>query len=280
MKSAPTNLRHPSLWAVGMWAMVGCAATPSSVLGQAPEATAVSESTAVDTTAHPWFYTLGVKAQIRDVADASTDVSIRPVLGLSYGRWRFGHPTGTDWLRFSGYRKESNLAYQLRDDERVKVGLSLRVQNLQDNSNFDGFSSGQKTVRGRVSVNYRLDPHWALGADLTQDLMGRGDGTTLSVGASYAWPLDNRSAINLSAGLNGATAKHWATEWRLAPTPANGWHAGLGSLGLGLSYRYALTPQWAWFGTLTSAKPLGQVQSISPNNLNWTGQVGLLYFSR
>jgi hypothetical protein len=25
---------------------------------------------------------------------------------------------------------------------------------------------------------------------------------------------------------------------------------------------------------------LGQVQSISPHNLNWQGQMGLLYFSR
>jgi hypothetical protein len=129
-------------------------------------------------------------------------------------------------------------------------------------------------------MNYRLDAHWALGSDFTQDLMGRGDGTTLSAGASYALPLNERSALNLSAGLNWATADHWATQWRLAPTPADGWRSGLGSLGLGLSYRYALSPQWAWFGTLGTTKPLGQVQSISPHHLNWTGQVGLLYFSR
>lgn len=247
---------------------------------QAPQAPADKETPAAGTSEHRWLYTLGVKAQSRDVADASTDLSVRPVLGLSYGRWRFGHPTGTDWLRFSGYRKESNLAYQLRDDERVKVGLSLRVQNLKDNSSFDGFSSGQNTLRGRVSVSYRLDSRWALGSDVTQDLMGRGDGTTLSVGTSYALPLDERSTLSLSAGLNWASARHWATEWRLAPTPEGGWHAGLGSLGFGLSYRYAVTPQWAWFGTLGTVRPLGQVQSVSPNALNWTGQLGLLYFSR
>jgi outer membrane scaffolding protein for murein synthesis (MipA/OmpV family) len=223
---------------------------------------------------------LGVKLQSRDAADASTTVNLRPVLGLRYGRWRIGHPTGTEWLSFSGYRKESNLAYQWRDDERLKVGLSLRVQNLQDNSSYDGFSSGQNTLRGRVSVNYKLDRHWSLGSDLTQDLMDRGDGTTLSVGAAYGLPLSDRSALSLSAGLNWATADHWATQWRKAPAPAEPWHSGLGSLGVGMSYRYALTPQWAWFGTLGSSRPLGQVQTVSPHSLSWQGQLGLLYFSR
>jgi outer membrane scaffolding protein for murein synthesis (MipA/OmpV family) len=223
---------------------------------------------------------VGVKLQSREAADASTTVNLRPVLGLRYGRWRIGHPTGTEWLSFSGYRKESNLAYQWRDDERLKVGLSLRVQNLQDNSSFDGFSSGQNTLRGRVSVNYKLDRHWSLGSDLTQDLMGRGDGTTLSVGAAYGLPLSDRSALSLSAGLNWATADHWATQWRQAAAPAEPWHSGLGSLGVGMSYRYALTPQWAWFGTLSSSRPLGQVQTISPHSLSWQGQLGLLYFSR
>ena len=228
----------------------------------------------------PWLYTLGVKVQSHDVAGTGTSVVLRPILGLRYGRWRLGHPTGTEWLSFSGYRKESSLAYQWRDDDRLKVGLSLRVQNLQDNSSFDGFSSGQNTLRGRVSVNYRLNPRWSLGSDLTQDLMDRGDGTTVSLGGSYGLPLNDRSALSLSAGLNWATADHWATQWRNAPAPREPWQAGLGSLGVGMSYRYALTPQWAWFGTLGTSRPLGQVQTISPHNLNWQGQMGLLYFSR
>jgi hypothetical protein len=110
--------------------------------------------------------------------------------------------------------------------------------------------------------------------------MNKGDGTTLSVGASYGMSLNDRSAINWSAGVNWATADHWATQLRLAPVPEGGWHAGLGSLGFGMSYRYALTPQWAWFGTLGTSRPLVQVRVISPNPLIWSGQVGVLYFSR
>jgi outer membrane scaffolding protein for murein synthesis (MipA/OmpV family) len=160
------------------------------------------------------------------------------------------------------------------------VDLSFRIQNLQDNSSFDGFSSGKNTLRARVGVNYQLNKRWSVGTDVTQDLMDRGDGTTLSVGASYGLPLSDRSTLSLSAGVNWATADHWATQLRLLPPPAGGWHSGLGSLGLGMSYRYALTPQWAWFGTVGSSRHLGQVDAVSPSTLSWSGQIGVLYFSR
>ena len=47
-----------------------------------------------------------------------------------------------------------------------------------------------------------------------------------------------------------------------------------------MSYRYALTRQWAWFGTLGTSRHLGQVNEVSPSPLSWNGQIGLLYFSR
>jgi len=288
--------KNRPLWAMGAWAGLAWAAggwpaaqaqDAAPTLNVAPMAQTrtvadktTSEPTPSDAPAHRWRYTLGLKLKTRDLADAKTDLALRPVLGLRYGRWRLGHATGDEWLAFSGYRKEANLAYQLRDEEDLKVDLSLRVQNLQDNSSFDGFSSGKNTLRARLGVNYQLNKRWSIGTDVTQDLLGRGDGTTLSVGASYGLPLSERSMLSLSAGVNWATADHWATQNRLLSPPPGGWHAGLGSVGLGLSYRYALTPQWAWFGTLGTSRHLGQVNTVSPSALSWSGQIGVLYFSR
>ena len=252
------------------------AQTEAATQPQSPQSPQTSPS---DASVHRWRYTLGLKLKTRDLAHSHADLALRPVLGLRYGRWRLGHATGDEWLAFSGYRKEANLAYQLRDEERLKVNLSLRIQNLKDNSSFDGFSSGKNTLRGRVGVNYPLNKRWSMGADVTQDLMGRGDGTTLSVGASYDLPLNEHSRLGLSGGVNWATASHWATQNRELPQPPGGWHAGLGSLGLGLSYRYAITPQWAWFGTVGSSRHLGQVETVNPSNLSWSGQIGILYFS-
>ena len=238
------------------------------------------ETTPSDAPAHRWRYTLGLKLKSSDATDGSKDLALRPVLGLRYGRWRLGYATGDEWLKFSGYRKEANVAYELRDDEKLNIALSARVQNLKDNSSFDGFASGKNTVRARVSVGYQLNRRWAVGSDVTQDLMNRGDGTTLSLGLSHLWPLSDHSSLSLSGGATWATGPHWATQWRAQPEPSGGWHAGLGELGVGMSYRYAITSQWAWFGTLGTSRHLGQVDDVSPSKLSWNGQIGLLYFSR
>ncbi len=295
-KGKPLPRRSPPLWVMGVclglvWAAVSsnlaqAQATnspPSEAQVEQPPAAAdpqPSATTPGDAPAHRWRYTLGLKLKTHALDNDHTGLALRPVLGVQYGRWRLGHPTGDEWLAFSGYRKESNLAYQLRDDERMKVALSLRVQNLQDNTSFDGFSSGKNTLRARVGVNYQLSKRWSVGTDVTQDLMNRGDGTTLSVGASYGLPLSERSALSLSGGVNWATADHWATQLRLLPTPPGGWQSGLGSAGMGMSYRYALTPQWAWFGTVSNSRALGQVNTVNPNTMSWSGQIGVLYFSR
>jgi outer membrane scaffolding protein for murein synthesis (MipA/OmpV family) len=227
-----------------------------------------------------WQYTVGIKLKSSEQADGRKGLDLRPVLGLRYGRWRLGHATGDEWFKFSGYREATNLAYDLRDDDKLHIALSARIQNIEDNTSFDGFSSGKNTVRARVSMGYQLDKHWSLGSDVTQDLMNRGDGTTLSMGLSYLWPLSERSALSLSSGASWATARHWATQLRLRPVPEGGWQAGLGDWGWGMSYRYAITPQWAWFGTLGTSRHLGQVNEVSPSHFSWNGQLGLLYFSR
>ena len=294
LKGKPLSGRSPSLWSMGvclglMWAALSCNVaqaqttdtTPPAQVEQPPAAAAQPpEITPGDAPANPWRYTLGMKLKTRELANGHTELVLRPVLGVRYGRWRLGHATGDEWLAFSGYRKESNLAYQLRDDERLNVSLSLRVQNLQDNSSFDGFSSGKNTLRARVGVNYQLSKRWSVGTDVTQDLMDRGDGTTVSLGASYGLPLSERSALSLSGGVNWATADNLATQNRLLTPPPGGWRSGLSSAGLGMSYRYAFTPQWAWFGTVGSSRALGQVNAVSPSTMGWSGQVGVLYFSR
>lgn len=250
-------------------------ATPTSAATPTPP----PEAMPIGAPAKRLQYALGLRVKTQTLSDVSTGLVLRPVLGLRYGRWRLGHATGDKWLQFSGYRKDTNLSYQLRENDRFNVALSMRVQNLKDNTSFDGFSDGQNTLRGRVGVSYQLNQRWSIGSDFTQDLLGRGDGTTWSFGTGYGLPLNERSALSLSGGLSWASASHWSTQMRLLDAPPEGWQSGIGSVGLGAGYRYAITPQWAWFGTLGAARPLGQVQAVSPKPLRWSGQIGFLYFS-
>lgn len=263
---------------------LGCAA----VLAQEATATASPELPTEEATQAPsspptpatWQYALGLKLKADDVAHPGNQVRLRPVIGLRYGRWRIGQSTNTDWLRFNGFRKDTGLEYDWKDSDKVKVALSLRLQNITENESADGFGPGLKTLRGRASINYRLTPRWSIGTDITQDLLNRGDGSTLTAGVSYLWPLDERSTLSINSGVNWATASHWQTQYRTAPPPAAAWHAGVGGIGAGLSYRYSSHPQWAWFGTVGTSRALGQVNEVSPSLLTWSGQIGLLYFSR
>lgn len=266
--------------------------TPAAQALTEPSAPAPSPSS-TDTTptpdqAHPetlpdtarWRYTLGLKLKSNESADGHTGWALRPVLGVRYGRWRLGHATGDDWFKFSNSRESTNLAYDWRDDEKFQIALSARVQNIQDNDSFDGFGSGKNTVRGRVSWGYTFKPRWSMGGDVTQDLLNRGDGRTVSLGLSYAWPLSTHSALSLSTGTSWASAEHWATQMRLRPEPQGGWRSGLGEWAIGARYRQAITPRWAWFGTLGTSRYLRQAQQVNPSQNRWNGQIGLLYFSR
>lgn len=232
-----------------------------------------------DDTAHHWRYSLGLKWRVDDVGYPTRDGNFRPMLGLRYGRWRLGANTGEDWLRYASYIKESNVEYDWLERDRLRVGLSARIQNLTDNDSFDGFGGGRNTLRARAHITWRLTPRWSIGGEVTQDMLARGDGTTLTAGLSYLWPLSERSSLGLSAGVTWATGSHLQNRYRELVLPAGGWQAGLSNLGGGVSWRYSVARHWAWFATVGSSRPLGQLHEVSPSAAIWNGQIGLLYFS-
>ena len=249
---------------------------PSDPRAAGPASTAASTNADTD---HRWRYSLGLKWRVDDVGYPTRDGSLRPMLGLRYGRWRLGANTGEDWLRYASYIKESNVEYDWLERDRLRVGLSARIQNLTDNDSFDGFGGGRNTVRARAHITWRLTARWSIGGEVTQDLLARGDGTTLTAGLSYLWPLSERSSLGLSAGATWATASHLQNRYRELALPAGGWQAGLSNLGGGVSWRYSMARHWAWFATLGSSRPLGQLNEVSPSVAIWNGQIGLLYFS-
>jgi MltA-interacting protein MipA len=242
-------------------------------------ATGASHKPDADTGAHRWRYSVGLKWRVNDVGYPSRAGSLRPMLGLRYGRWRLGANTGEDWLRYDSYLKESNLEYDWLERDRLRVGLSARIQNLDDNASFDGFAGGRNTLRGRAHISWRLTQRWSIGSEITQDLLVRGDGTTLTAGLSYLWPLSERSSVGLGAGATWATGTHLQTRHRSLPRPADGWQAGLSEWGAGVSWRYSIDRRWALFASVGSATPLGPLRDVSPSVTIWNGQMGLLYFS-
>lgn len=225
-------------------------------------------------------YALGGYVTSGDLQHLQNDLRLRPMVGLRYGRWRAGPTASDEWLRFNSFRQESTLGYDKLDTEHLKWGFSLRQQNLSKQDGLEAIFSGKRTVRGGISATWLRGNHWALGMDLTHDLLNKGDGNTFSVGVSHAWPADADGHFNLNAGVTWANAEHWRTAYAFAPTQPQVWHSGFQSLAAGVSYRRRIDTHWLWYVSLNSSRPLGQAERFVSAPLIWGSEAGLLYFSR
>jgi hypothetical protein len=223
---------------------------------------------------------LGLRVRADDINQDTHSAKLRPVLGLRYGRWRVGIGDGQEWLRFNSFRKEPSLSYQWIEKSNISLGLSMRIHNLNTGEAFDVFEPGRKTLRSRVLANVRITDRWSGGLEWTQDLLNRGDSSTLGLGVSYAWPLTPYSELSLNTGLTWAPAEHWRTAAGVNRIGAGGLTTGTGSVGSGLSYKHSLSKHWAWYSTLGVNKEVGNVAKLSGPHSLVNGQIGLLYFDR
>ena len=227
-----------------------------------------------------WDYALGGTFKSSDLARFTRTAGLEPVVGLRYGRWQLGIGDGTEWLRFNSFRKDSSLDYKWLDTRRYSLSLSLQLHTLTGGEGSDAPESGPRTVRGRAVGNMAITRRWQAGLAFTQDLLGKGDGSTLGFGASYAWPLDPRSELVLNAGLTWGTAGHWRNAYGPLRLGADTLRTGINSWGLGLSYKHRLDRHWAWFGSLSFSGDIGPLAELPGNHKGRSGQIGLLYFHR
>ena len=227
-----------------------------------------------------WNYTLGLRVRADDINQDTQSVKLRPVIGIRYGRWRVGIGDGQEWLRFNSFRKEPSLSYQWVEKRDVSLGVSLRIHNLTTGEAFDVFEPGRKTLRSRILTNIHITDRWSGGIEWTQDLLNRGDSSTLGLGMSYAWPMSEHSEFSVNAGLTWAPAEHWRTAAGVNREGAGGMTTGTGSVGSGLSYKHSLSRRFAWYSTLGVNKDVGNVAKLSGPHSSVNAQVGLLYFDR
>jgi MltA-interacting protein MipA len=226
------------------------------------------------------IYVVGARIRIADFANASGNTKLAPLIGFKYGRWKVGTNADIDeWLIFNGFRKEPTLSYDFFQSDRFQSAFSLRIQNLTTGEAFDFSEPGKKTLRGRALLNYKLTNRTYLGFELTRDLLDRGDGTTVSTGVSRMFPVSEKSIVVANAGVVWADREHWRTSnSTYAGSGALG--AGFGLLGIGVSYRYSPSKNWAWYATTGLSRPIGQIANFREASWQVGGQIGLMYFGK
>ena len=227
------------------------------------------------------YYTLGTRLKSNDMGDWQNTARVRPVIGLRYGKWQLGIGDGRAWRNLGQFGSEPTLSYQVMDEQDLSIGLSMRVHNVSTGESFDVFESGKNTLRTRVMLHRKINQRWRINADWTQDVLNRGDGTTLNLGLSYAWPLFQQSELIFHADSTWATAEHWRNSGSQFKTgPLNLVTTGFQKVSAGLTFKQSLTKHWAWYSSFAISQPIAVLKKISGSNEIASGQIGILYFKR
>lgn len=227
------------------------------------------------------YYTLGTRLKSNDLGDWQNTARVRPVIGLRYGKWQLGIGDGRAWRNLGQFGSEPTLSYQVMDDQDLNIGLSMRVHNVSTGESFDVFEGGKNTLRTRVMLHRKINQRWRFNADWTQDVLNKGDGTTLNLGLSYAWPVFQQSELILHADSTWATAEHWRNSGSQFKTgPLNLVTTGFQKVSAGLTFKQSISRHWAWYSSFAISQPIAELKRISGSNEIASGQIGILYFKR
>ena len=225
-------------------------------------------------------YTLGTRLKSNDMGNWQNTARVRPVIGLRYGKWQLGIGDGRAWRNLGQFGSEPTLSYQVMDEPDLNIGLSMRVHNVSTGESFDAFEGGKNTLRTRVMMHRKINKRWRLNGDWTQDILNKGDGTTLNLGLSYAWPVFQQSELILHADSTWATAEHWRNSALYAKQGSLDLvSTGFQKVSAGLTFKQSISRHWAWYSTFAISQPIAELKKVQAREIS-SGQIGILYFQR
>lgn len=239
-----------------------------------------TETSAIIGEADQIYYTLGTRLKSNDMGDWQNTARVRPVIGLRYGKWQLGIGDGRAWRNLGQFGSEPTLSYQVMDEPDLNIGLSMRVHNVSTGESFDVFEGGKNTLRTRVMMHRKINKRWRLNVDWTQDILNKGDGTTLNLGLSYAWPVFQQSELILHADSTWATAEHWRNSaLYVKQGPLDLVSTGFQKVSAGLTFKQSISRHWAWYSTFAISQPIAELKKVQAREIS-SGQIGILYFQR
>lgn len=226
-------------------------------------------------------WSLGTRLQMNDTGRPG-DIGLRPMIGLRYGRWRTGVVDGESWHRFGQVKTDNNLTYDWLDSASWRTSFSASIVNMQRDSTFDAVQSGRKTVRGKAAVEYMGWSHWSAGLTVTQDLLGRGAGTSLSPAFTYRQAVNDDSTILLSQSLTWSRSDLWRftppTDPSINMNQDSRWGT---SMDTSLTLRQRWKAHWSWFAQISRSQTLKAGDpTVQQGQSNWAAQAGVVYFQR
>jgi outer membrane protein len=179
------------------------------------------------------------------------------------------------------------LGLDMVNDGRWRFNLGLRLDRggrASDLASLNGHDRIRATVRLRASATYRLNPEWSVGTGWTADLLERGGGQTMDIGASREKALGPRLHWAVGIGLNAADSRFQRTYFGIdasraaasgLPLYAPG--SGLMNASVGTTVRMDISRSWVAFTGVSAMQRLGP-QRDSPLvtwSRNWGVSAGI-----
>ena len=188
---------------------------------------------------------------------------------MQWGRWRISTSGGSALLGFGREGGGAGASTVLIDSNKLRLGVALRVdsgRNSGDSSTTQGLPDVKRTLRARLYANYTLAPDWSLGANLSQDLLGRKGGMTGGVDLGWRFyrspTLEWTSGIGVSAGNATNLRSYFGVPESAAVTsgkPAYEPGTGLRDLHFGVGFTRPMSKHWFVFGSAGTSYLLGPV---------------------
>lgn len=271
---------------LAMCTSLACWAQGEPPLTPAPNQVEAKDQAKEKDASLPIRYVYGLSLHTSEDQAGRIKASLKPQLGLQWGRWRLGlNPDPQAWSALSTIRREPTVGYEAMKATKLRLVVGLRLHNITTGDGFNALESGRLTLRGRLHATYQWSPAWTLAGELTHDLQNRGDGQTLTLAASRSWPLSSKDVLSWGTGIKWADAEHWRTPYLLDPALpanqlalANQLRSGLGSVSTGLAYRRSLTDKLVLVGGINASRSIGQLTDLTGTRVNFGAQLGLLWF--
>jgi outer membrane scaffolding protein for murein synthesis (MipA/OmpV family) len=222
-----------------------------------------------------------------DYSGASTrKTSVTLGYYLRYGRLSISNTGG-----FVTRREKDDifrgLGLDLKQDERLRLNVALRIDNgrtSNDVRGLEGLDDVKRTIRARFSATRFLDDGWKAIAGLSADILGKGGGNLLDIGATH----DHRWTPSTTWSVNGTLTagdqrymRSWygISEAASARTgrPVYEPGAGLRDVSVSAGFRTEVEDKWIVLGGASLGRLLGPAAQspITLSKTQWGVSLGV-----
>lgn len=216
-------------------------------------------------------------------------MKLRPLWAYEWGRFRISTSRAGAAMNFASDPQGPGASALLLAKGPVRFGAALRFDSGRKSGgseHLQGLPDVKRTLRGRFFVGWKINKQWDLGANLSQDLLGRHGGAVGNVDLGYHQRLGERSEWSAGLGLSLASSQNLRTYYGVTPeqSVASGLAAFTPSGGprdayAGLGFTTALTPRWILFGNASASRMVGDAASspLTLQRTSFSAGLGLAY---